>query len=426
MASIIKDPNGRKRIQFEAGDGKRKAIRLGKVSMKQAEAFKAKLEAIVGQSITGVADDEVSRWMANLDPKTYNRLAAVGLVERRNEQGKTIGKLTEEYIVGRSDAKPRTIINLRQAQKRLLEFLGNDKPLKEITEADAEEFWRYLLAAGLAHNTARRTCGRAKQFLRYAVRKRLIVSNPFAELKSTVGSNSARQFFVTPEVAQKVLDACPDAEWRLIFALSRYAGLRCPSEVLALRWQDVDWEKNRFTVRSPKTEHHEGKESRVVPIFSELYPHLRDAFELATPGAAYAIMRYRDAGVNLRTQLERIIRRAGVAPWEKPFHNMRATRETELAERYPIHVVCSWIGNSATVAQKHYLQVTEDHFADAAAPNEKAAQNPAQSAAKQGCRGWTEVTADVKKRSVFQGLTEVDNCRQVNKLPLIGLEPITR
>ena len=33
---------------------------------------------------------------------------------------------------------------------------------------------------------------------------------------------------MTRELAEKVLAACPDAEWRLIFALSRYAGLRCP------------------------------------------------------------------------------------------------------------------------------------------------------------------------------------------------------
>jgi hypothetical protein len=68
-----------------------------------------------------------------------------------------------------------------------------------------------------------------------------------------VGANPERLCFVSREESQKVLDACPDAEWRLLFALSRYGGLRCPSEHLALRWGDVDWERSRFTVRSPKT-----------------------------------------------------------------------------------------------------------------------------------------------------------------------------
>ncbi len=46
MASITNDANGRRRIQFVAGDGARKAIRLGKVSQRQAEAFKVRLEAL--------------------------------------------------------------------------------------------------------------------------------------------------------------------------------------------------------------------------------------------------------------------------------------------------------------------------------------------------------------------------------------------
>ncbi len=57
---------------------------------------------------------------------------------------------------------------------------------------------------------------------------------------------------------------------------------------------------------------------------------------------------------------------AGEKPWPKLFQNMRASRETELIEDHPIHVVCSWIGNSAAIAAKHYLQVRESDFERAA------------------------------------------------------------
>lgn len=50
---------------------------------------------------------------------------------------------------------------------------------------------------------------------------------------------------------------------------------------------------------------------------------------------------------NLRTQLLRIIRRAGWNPWPKLFQNLRSTRQTELADEYPIQVVTAWIGNPA-------------------------------------------------------------------------------
>ena len=54
---------------------------------------------------------------------------------------------------------------------------------------------------------------------------------------------------------------------------------------------------------------------------------------------------------------------------------LRATRETELMAIYPGHVVCKWIGNSRAIAQKHYLQVTDEDYAKAAT------QNPTQQAA---------------------------------------------
>ena len=89
------------------------------------------------------------------------------------------------------------------------------------------------------------------------------------------------------------------------------------------------------------------------------------AYAEAPAGTEYAIMRYRQRNSNLRTQLLRIIDRAGVTFWPKLFHNLRASRQTELTADSPLHVVCAWIGNSASIADKHYLQVTDDHYADA-------------------------------------------------------------
>ena len=87
-------------------------------------------------------------------------------------------------------------------------------------------------------------------------------------------------------------------------------------------------------------------ESREIPLFPELWPYLEECFDLAEPGTEYVITRYRDTNANLRTQLLRIIQRAGLQRWPKLFQNLRSTRETELAEDFPMHVGCQWIGNS--------------------------------------------------------------------------------
>ena len=70
--------------------------------------------------------------------------------------------------------------------------------------------------------------------------------------------------------------------------------------------------------------------------------------------------------VNLRTRFHKIIERAGLVPWERAFHNLRATRQTELEDGFPSHVVCAWMGNSESTARKHYLQVRDEHFDSAA------------------------------------------------------------
>ena len=75
------------------------------------------------------------------------------------------------------------------------------------------------------------------------------------------------------------------------------------------------------------------------------------------------------------------MRRAGLKAWPRLWHNLRASRETELAESFPAHVVCEWIGNSQRVAAEHYLQVTDEHFRRAAAVPAPAVQKAVQYAA---------------------------------------------
>jgi integrase len=358
-----------------AGDGTRKTVRMGKASMKQADAFKSKVEALVTAGITGHMDDEIARWTAGLEDTIHERLAAVGLVKQRTGGRAVLGPFIDSYIDGRPDIKPNTKLNLKQVRRWLVGHFKETRDMRTITPADAEDWRAYMLKEGLGENTIRRHVGRAGQLFKAAIRRGLVRgANPFDGMAKTVRADKARQFFVTREATAKVIAACPDAEWKLIIALSRFGGVRCPSETLAMTWSDVDWEHNRIRVPSPKTEHHEGKESRLIPLFPELRQPLLDVFEQAEEGAVHVITRYRDKYSNLRTQFGRIVERAGLKPWPKLLHNLRSTRQTELCEKYPIHVVCAWLGNSRAVAMEHYLQVTDTHFTQAA----EAAQNPAQ------------------------------------------------
>ena len=366
MASISEDKAGNRVIQFVAKDKKRRSIRLGKMPLRTVREIKLKVETLNYASITGHSvDSETARWVSERDQALTDKLAAVGLVERREFYDCELVDFVRRYVESRTDTKPNTQKVWRQTVALRLEFFGERRSIQTITKADAKDWRLFLVKRGMAEASVRKHCGFAKHFIKQAIDRELLTKNPFADLISASIGNAERQYFVTREEIQKVLDACPNTEWRLIVALSRYGGLRCPSEHFLLRWGDILWDQDRFIVHSPKTEGHQGRESRIVPLFAELRPFLEQAFDEAEPGQEFVIHRERTSSENLRTHLTRIIKKAGLVQWPRITHNMRASRQTELEAQHPTHIVCSWIGNTPAVAHRHYLQVTEHDFTKA-------------------------------------------------------------
>ncbi len=420
MASLINDPNGRKRIQFKGADGARRTIRLGKCSRRQGEAVKFRVEqlSLAASGATGVVDADTVQWLAGLGDEMYGRLAAAGLAEARTSA--TLGGFLADYLEGRTDLKRGSLLVYGHCRRNLVEFFGEDKPLRTITEEEASAWRTYLTEQGLSPATVAKRCVNAKVFFNIAVKRKLVPSNPFRDLESKSIANKARQYFVTREEAAQVLEHCPDAEWRLLFALARYGGLRTPSETLGLTWGDISWDSGRMTIHSPKTEHHEGRESRVIPIFPEIRPYLEEVFEQAEPGTQYVITRYRRSNVNLRTQLQRILKRAGLKAWPRLFQNLRSSRETELATEYPLHVATTWIGNTARIAERHYLQVPDTFFEQAnqdTTETESAARKAAHSvhvARKEA----QQIPAMSRKRPVLTG-SRVRICRALRNIATI-------
>lgn len=323
------------------------------------------------------------------------------------------GFLTE-YVSRRVDVKPATKEVWKQIENNLKECFGAKRDLKTIDEPAAEDFKLFLQKKKLSSTTIAKRLQFARQFFKAAVKRKLIPSNPFADVAGKAVPKADRQRFVTRAETARLLEACPNVDWRVIVGLSRFGGLRCPSEVLSLEWQGIDWEHGRMRVYSPKTEHHEGKAHRDVPLFPELRAILEEAWDLAPDGAVYVVGNdvYRKAAntaigwrsCNLRTQFGRILKKAGLKAWPRLFHAMRASRETELAAEYPVHVVTAWLGNTPRIAMKHYLMTTESDFQKAAGC---AAQNPAQSDDDSGTKSGT---ATIRKVSQANARNEISPC----------------
>lgn len=450
MANLIKRGDSWSLQLMSKIDGKegRRTIGLGKVPKRAAEAVKLRVEFLVSAHLTGTApDDDTSRWIAGLPDSMHAKLAAVGLVSPRRSdpaESLTIGEWVRAYIAGRTDHKYYTRVNCDMAARSMYAFFGNDRSIRSVTKEDAKAYLRWLLEKGsmeggpLGKATVGRRFKRARQFFQAAVDAEKLDRNPFVgkDIKVPSGVNRTRSAFVDRRTVDRVLAACPNHEWKVIVALCRFGGLRCPSEIVPLTWAHVDFDRGRIEVLSPKTERHAGGESRTVPLFPELRAILETAKAAAGPDARFVVPTYRDARRNPRTQFTRILRRAGVAPWPRLFHNLRASRQTELEDAgFPSHVVCKWLGNSPAIAEKHYLQATDEHFARATAGTgaanalhgaANALQNTAAPTRTEKTSASGREAINLGNTGVFMNLSESDRTEAIaserEKVPLRRLE----
>ncbi len=377
MASISTRPSGSRFISFVAPCGERRHITLGQVAKRYAEAVKVRVEDLASAAIHGhPPTDDTARWVKSIDERLYAKLAAVDLLPDREDA--TLGGAIAAYLDSREgELKPESLRKLRQTEAKLLDFFDSSKPLRKLTGAEASAWRKSLKGLGLSEAAIKTHCGNAKSILAEAVRRKLVEDNPFEGLP-TGPTPSDYTRYVTPEEIEAVIEACPDAEWRLLFGLARYAGLRVPSESHGLRWADVDFDRARLTVRSPKTERYAGHERRVVPITPRLMALMQDRFEAAPEGEAPLVM-VGSSGAVIR-RVRKLCAKAGVKPWERLWQTLRSSCEKEWAMHFPQYAVSKWIGHSIVVSGRHYANAVPDELYERArgAGCERSAQQNAQ------------------------------------------------
>lgn len=363
MASVEKDGQGY-RVRFIDHNKTRKAIRLGNLNKSSAEKIARYIEELVSWRKSGLAlDPQTAAWLSKAGQELHDKLSNAGLIEQRSSA--MLSEFMAEYLTDAktTDGRPaaaNTLRKWRQAEKVLNEFFGN-KNLRDITHDDAVKFRRWLDTKPLGENGKRSHIAVAKLFLNAAKRRKLVDENPFEFQKASLVLDRSRDFFLTRANAMKIVDACPDNQWKLIFVLWRFAALR-KMEIFQLRWEHVLWDQGRMLVTIPKTRHHAGKDSRFVPI-GDILPWLEKAFDEATEGSQRVITRFTESNVNLAKPFEKIIERAGLTVWPKLIQNLRASCETDwLDAGNPAHVVARWVGHSVRIQNDNYAQVDDHHF----------------------------------------------------------------
>ncbi len=367
MATLSQRAAGAFVIQFRDEQRRRKTITLGRrFTEKTAKDLHEAVEKLVHCRDNATAlDRRTTVWIETASAELQNKLADAGLIAK--PQRHTLEELWDTFLAQKTEIKDSTRKTYDAARERFFAFFKDDELLSQQTQARMIQ-WRDTLRGDFAKASIAGTLTRTKTVFNWAVAQGWITKSPLDGVGRGSFVNRENDRFVLPEEYGRLLEASPCQDWRAIIALARIGGLRCPSEVLRLRWSDVNWERNRFYVRSPKTEHHEGKGGRVVPLFPALRAELERLFELeSSVGQEFVITRYRDPErTNLGTQFGRIVQLAGVDPIPRPFDNMRASRSTEVYAEFGAYLESQWIGHSHKIAKDHSLQVREIDFDRAA------------------------------------------------------------
>jgi integrase len=294
------------------------------------------------------------RWARAACPRIQSQLAKWGLIEisNRHDLPRSVVEYARKYSleIGEAASTRKRWANV----VKKLEIFGS-ATLAGVTPGDCDRIARDLRKAYKSSH-AGKILSDFKQIFTAAIKDRLITDNPFDAIDCRSQHDKSREAFIDRETVEKLLGNA-DPQFRALISLARYAGLRVPSEPLALKWEHIDWAESKITILAPKTGH------RICPLFAEIREPLQTLWELAPTGATHVFHRGRASAATVwRAKLESIILASSVKPWPKLWQNMRASCRTDLEARFPAFVCNAWLGHSSKVAEKHYSRVTADHF----------------------------------------------------------------
>jgi site-specific recombinase XerD len=211
----------------------------------------------------------------------------------------------------------------------------------------------------------------------YAMQSQLVSVNPVA-LTDTPSADSRNPVILSDDQYAKLLKACAERPMLELYVLVLgEAGLRCESEALWLRWDDVDLKEEFLHVVSGRDRHRtKSGRQRYVPMTSALIDAMRDHFAryrfavydgAQSPWIFHHAHNRRHARAgdrlrSLRAGFENAVRRAKI-PAELNQHDLRHRRVTTwLAdEKNPVHVKEA-MGHADLATTMRYQHLAREHL----------------------------------------------------------------
>lgn len=174
----------------------------------------------------------------------------------------TLGEMRDRLLARYERDGLKSKARMEQAAAHLVRFFGEGRTASDITEEWVDEYIEHRLQEGAANGTVNRELAALKRMY-----KLIRLEHPVPEMLKEADPRSG--FFEAQDFAD-VLAELPD-EIRPVALLGYYTGMRM-SEILGLRWMDVDFESGFLRLPVGSTKNREG---RSIPLF----PQVREVLE---------------------------------------------------------------------------------------------------------------------------------------------------
>lgn len=241
--------------------------------------------------------------------------------------------------------------------KTLGDFIG-DKLASDVTPHDLERYKahrRQSLHGGepISVATINRELGLLKAVFNKGVEWSLVKENPVKRIRFFSEKDRARTRYLSAEEKGRLL-AAASPELRRILVVALKTGCRY-SEILGLRWADIDSVSNTLMLRKTKT-----KTIRHIP----LHPDVVEALNSLPRRGEYVFADENGERPNrsswVRSQFEGAVRHAGIKDFH--FHDLRHTFASELVMKgVDLKTVSELLGHSTTRLTERYAHLSPAH-----------------------------------------------------------------
>lgn len=225
MATLkeIKRKGGRSAFQIEIKSaGRRVWLSLGsRYARNEAAEIANNAERIAAAQAAGrPLDRRAQAWLDAAPEDLKERLNRAGLIEFIRVP--TLGEIWGEYWEAEYyELKPSTQSSKRQARRRFFDFFKESTPFDKLTKRDALKFAATMDGA-TAEATRAGVIRDVRRVFNWAKESELIDRNPFDGIRRGSFKNKAREYYVSPEDFEKMLDACPGGRAvRLVFSRAK-------------------------------------------------------------------------------------------------------------------------------------------------------------------------------------------------------------